>query len=354
MIYTLVFDASCKVKRNNILRLLAPYSDDIFGTIQGAHPHIFGTLQIAYLGSIDDIILLLRSTYADWRHLPLEQVLQFFLRARILYKPDCSGTVESFLKLIIEEKELDEQIISMTCGARHNFLRLAALDLVSNVFWKLGANAPLGQFSKIGKSEFEAGGTFFCPAISAQIEFVLRLITLGSDVHNELAYHTSMQERSILETIILHTFRNLSGGCSCCILSTLHPVARVWLEILYEAGVDLVQYGKEEVRIFLTGYMYRAARTWRILFFTYGPTPEDWEFRLVNEYWDREYDRYHAVQQFWNMVENPERNIPGAWEADFDDASSDSSDISESYMHDWEICQSVTVGDYCRFSSPDS
>jgi hypothetical protein len=284
-------------------------------------------------GDLDDLLFLLRLTFTSWRYLPLEIVMEFVLSAYINYGQDCIGTFENILELILGEEELDERVTLVTGHTGITLLRMSALNLVFSLCRKLQAAAPPGQFSqiissKLGKSNFEAGGSLFCPRISGEMEFVLRLITSGSDIHNE-GIGRVWQEPSVLIMIILGTFTKFCSGCSCCILSILPTVARVWLEILREADVDLVQYGQEELDILLTVSDYMkspynwsmGASKWKILSFTYGPSPEDWEFRLIYEDWDEEYKRYQAVQQFWNMVENPEHNIPGAWEADFDDAS---------------------------------
>jgi hypothetical protein len=100
----------------------------------------------------------------------------------------------------------------------------------------------------------------------------------------------------------------------------------VWLKILQRAGVDLVAYGTEEHRQFLT---YRSLENpeppllyWceiqpldfsdEIFYIdiTYGPTPEDWTVQL-----DRMFDQY--VGDFWEMPglfdEVEVRTVPGAW-----------------------------------------
>jgi hypothetical protein len=316
-----------------------------------------------FQGDIDDVLFLLRLTCAYWKCLPLEEVVTFVLEERIDYKQDCIGTVEDILELILGEEELDERVTEMTGAYGYNLLRKSALSLVFSVCRKLPATAPPEQFSqiissKLGKSNFEAGGSLFCPRISAEMECVLRLITSGSNIHNEI-FSKLGQKQSILITIILDTFRHFCSGCSCCILSALPLAARLWLEVLHEAGVDLVQYGKEELHLLLTHYIDPRLRPaseieWTILSFNYGPTPEDWEFRLVHYYWYWEYHRYQAVQQFWDMAENPERNIPGAWEATFDDAlySLESRGLEGFDLHDLGECQGC--GDYCRFRSPKS
>jgi hypothetical protein len=301
-----------------------------------------------FAGDIDELLFLLRSARPYWKFLPFEPTVEYVLGGIIGYEQDCIGTVGNILELILGEKELDERVILATGDTGVNLLRMSALDLV---FSLRRATAPSGQISriissKLGKSNFEAGGSFFCSRISAQMELVLRLITSGSDIHNEILPPDLLRESSILIAIILKTFDEFCNSCSCCIVSTLPLVARVWLEILYEADVDLIKYGQRELSLLSTRYLHLSSIIdWRILSFTYGPTPEDWEFRLVHDNWYREYNRYQAVQEFWNIVENPERNIPGAWDADFDDAGFD---VLKPWMFGFERYKD----DYCRFRSP--
>jgi hypothetical protein len=100
--------------------------------------------------------------------------------------------------------------------------------------------------------------------------------------------------------------------------------ARVWLEQLHAAGVDLLKYGEVEKR---NNYEKSAEvvadclYTWRkkngqettsitlkvrLTSFTYGLSPLDWKF-WVTEVLDE------SFSEFWDMVDHPERSIPGAW-----------------------------------------
>ncbi|KAM3067763.1 hypothetical protein ACMFMG_011498 [Clarireedia jacksonii] len=318
-LYPIVMTPDWKLKRNTILRQVLPLLDDFCET-----------LKWRFYGNIDEILFLLRLSCAYWRHLPSEMVMNFFLKADILYKQDCSGTVENVVNLILGGEKLDERLISMASYGV-NLLYASALDLAHSIGRSLQSEYELGKDfrisrSKIGKPDFEAGGSRFCPKISAQMEFVLRLITSRCNIHKEQHIDVSGNITTILQDIIIQTFKYFCRGASCCIVSTLPPVARVWLTILYEAEIDLVQYGGNELQMLSTGYRntrFSTRSAWRLLSFTYGPTPEDWEFRLVHYTWDDEYYRYQAVQQFWHMAENPERNIPGAWGDDFDDTEYD-------------------------------
>jgi hypothetical protein len=100
--------------------------------------------------------------------------------------------------------------------------------------------------------------------------------------------------------------------------------ARIWLEQLSIAGVDLLQYGEREKRL----SFHRSEETnnehiytWRrkvgrqtmeetmklrLSTFVYGPSPCDWQF-WITEVLDE------SFAEFWDMVDHPERAMPGAW-----------------------------------------
>ncbi|KAI0202284.1 hypothetical protein F4808DRAFT_458886 [Astrocystis sublimbata] len=98
-----------------------------------------------------------------------------------------------------------------------------------------------------------------------------------------------------------------------------------WLVILHRAGVDLTQYGLREnellrdeenpmvrdvKRIYFASTIFTEEVTWigesRLYGFKVGPMPADWEC-----YWSEPTDEFAG--EFWDMVEDPTRDMPGAW-----------------------------------------
>jgi hypothetical protein len=100
--------------------------------------------------------------------------------------------------------------------------------------------------------------------------------------------------------------------------------ARIWLEQLIKASVDLLQYGEMEKQqnferstevnseCFYIWHRKEGEETTkcilklRLATFVYGPTPGDWKF-WVTEVLDA------SFFEFWDMLEHPERGMPGAW-----------------------------------------
>jgi hypothetical protein len=88
------------------------------------------------------------------------------------------------------------------------------------------------------------------------------------------------------------------------------------------AGVDLIEYGRRESRLHRKHHVKKQwddfdedlnsstcgkrVFTLRLISFTYGLSPEDWQFWFT-EAMDI------SFLEFWQMVEHPERGMPGAW-----------------------------------------
>ena len=118
---------------------------------------------------------------------------------------------------------------------------------------------------------------------------------------------------------------------------TLPTPVHIWLDLLASAGIDLVEYGRREKSLHLCSWIsvnpefstsldqrhlwekrskdeyYDRGRDYRVYFrlvnFTYGSLPSDWKFYFVQEW----YIWSDWLVEFWDMVEHPERAMPGAW-----------------------------------------
>lgn len=94
----------------------------------------------------------------------------------------------------------------------------------------------------------------------------------------------------------------------------------IWISELYNAGVDLTLYGQQEKLLHSRGMVdpeinisrIRSSILFdteclRLVSFFYGPIPEDWHAWFSNSR-----DEYSG--EFWDMVDHPERRMPGAWD----------------------------------------
>ncbi|KAF6840010.1 hypothetical protein CMUS01_04059 [Colletotrichum musicola] len=101
--------------------------------------------------------------------------------------------------------------------------------------------------------------------------------------------------------------------------------SKSWVEDVQSAGIDLTTYGERELDLLVRNDHILTSR-WcsldighpsdgyplsgpRLVSFTYGPRPEDWE--LV---WDPAAEEFAG--DFWNLVEDRPLPMPGAWEED--------------------------------------
>ncbi|RYO82477.1 hypothetical protein DL766_006336 [Monosporascus sp. MC13-8B] len=106
-----------------------------------------------------------------------------------------------------------------------------------------------------------------------------------------------------------------------------------WVGSLKAAGINVTGYGCREMELLrdtsLTrdsipclGY-YQECKwdvpdpVWRgvsirLMGYKYGPEPEDWDV-----YWSEPTDEFAG--DFWELVENPPLQVPGAWDPSFDD-----------------------------------
>lgn len=97
-----------------------------------------------------------------------------------------------------------------------------------------------------------------------------------------------------------------------------------WIKALQNAGTDLNDYGKREMRLSRSGQWQQlevvvekrkpteSEKRVRLLGFTYGPELENWVLWWVIEY-------EHFAGEFWRMVETSPTALPGSWV--YDDGS---------------------------------
>jgi hypothetical protein len=179
--------------------------------------------------------------------------------------------------------------------------------------------------------------------LKSLLDFVSELVVAGSDLHGR-AVRWHEYETPLLAIIsgfahVNNIYSKRSGRCSSGRISNkLAPetnlekalvVMLLWLRVLENAGIDLEEYGHKEKLLYQKGLVRNiccfkvanrlmwnsgtAMDTWRIysVIFRYGPTPSDWKFWLIEQMDD-------GFSEFWDMVDHPERAMPGYWDERFD------------------------------------
>ncbi|KAF7901114.1 hypothetical protein EAF00_003335 [Botryotinia globosa] len=143
---------------------------------------------------------------------------------------------------------------------------------------------------KAGKSESGPSDRFLKDEILTSFEFLKRLVAAGSEIYRgSLLYHLLDE---ILGTYAPEILR--SWVCPVFIDSR-------WT-LYFSPRKEVVRPGKQR-------YGGTCAQ---IISFVYGPAPEDWKFwySLDEPYWYY----YKNLRDFWELVDHPERGMPGAWE----------------------------------------
>ncbi|KAF7924400.1 uncharacterized protein EAE98_007451 [Botrytis deweyae] len=107
-----------------------------------------------------------------------------------------------------------------------------------------------------------------------------------------------------------------------CLINSIET----WLDQIISEGIDLIEYGQWEkktrddgnslglisVRLSRPRFEYQDYNV-SLLSFIYGPKKSDWQFWFTIEPWCI---YKGSFKEFWDMVEHPERQIPGAWNFD--------------------------------------
>ena len=182
------------------------------------------------------------------------------------------------------------------------------------------------------------------------LSLMKELIMAGSDLHVCAQRFDVNHPTWPKETPLSAIFSGFSNLCEWCLEDRINypgergqfhlPVPAVndvlipvmmWLDLLYEAGIDLTDYGRTEKQLRWEGRTasQRKFSGWRrriphlyhfywlgkniTISFKYGPKPSDWQFWLIEQ-------MDESFAEFWDMVDHPERAIPGAWDERFDDS----------------------------------
>jgi hypothetical protein len=245
-----------------------------------------------------------QASYADYQHRSMEECGLLMLR---IVKPFNQPDMPSLIRRLLKERKPDEHMCSVR-DTEHNTLLHRAMQCLGVI---------LTQESRFG--------------IADALEIVKELPSLITDfVKGGSDLHALTLEG---QTPMLTLLSSCKGACGLIhnkcprhtpIDSPPAPL-RIWLEQLRYSGIDLRRYGRMEKSLWRdprvnreweydevgkkglwTGNTYRL----RLINFNYGPEPGDWRFWI-------EAVMPNYFMQFWEMVDHPERAMPGAWEEEY-------------------------------------
>ncbi|KAN0091826.1 hypothetical protein V8E51_017673 [Hyaloscypha variabilis] len=235
------------------------------------------------------------------------------LEERVLFALSCrtdNPHMARLVRVILTGPELNEQVCSIKDHENGPWPNRTLLHLAVN---------NLGELLMSGHAE--QGAT-----IKELLYLITELITGGSGLHdNDSSGMTPM--RAMFRAFCYQYHRRPADHQGLDTLSNItgkwNKPLGVWLKLLKATGVDLVRYGREEKEILQQKYNLREQSferrvresdsyglrffRLRLINFIYGPEPEDWKFWFAPA-------MTTYFMDFWDMVDHPERAMPGAWE----------------------------------------
>lgn len=240
-------------------------------------------------------LLLSESTYHEQR---LNECVKFAIECLYPYHIEFAAMV----RILLDGRVLDVSS-SLTCG--HLVSGETLLHAVAqNLGWKVAASNASVRWSL---KSYLVEGTY---SDNSNIQVFLDSKALIADI---------VREPSTLH-IIAYTYNEPCTPLLWLLLTADRRetfAAEVWLHFLKAAGVDLTNYGMQETEIHV---LQPVQKEWtssyndrkgfcrsRLISFTYGNEVSDWRLWITPafESW---------FWEFWDMVDHPERAIPGSWE----------------------------------------
>jgi hypothetical protein len=247
------------------------------------------------------IAWIFQASYADCQHRSMEECGLLIL---VIVRPSLQSDMPGLVRRLLKGRKPDEHMCRVR-DSKHNTLLHRAMGCLGVIL------TAVSRFDITYRREIakELGS------------LITDFVKGGSDLH---AFTMDGQ------TPMITLLSSCEGACGLihnkcskrtAIESPPAPL-RIWLEQLRYSGIDLRRYGRKEKSLWKDPTVNREWETFeckthglwtanclriRLINFTYGPEPGDWRF------WIEPVLPNYFIQ-FWEMVDHPERAMPGAWE----------------------------------------
>jgi hypothetical protein len=295
-----------------------------------------------FRGDVDTFKWMLRLSNSTHKSQSAESCVQFLLKL-------CSGPnwyyMPSSFHVILEGRERNDDLND----ALRNVEDENGDNLLIHVAWRFALGYSLypknyehhARRNPSDEPDPSHKGQTQIVQLSEYMSLLTELIMAGSHLHKTSAECSPFRPRTPLLMIISAYFSSFlfRDGDSweieekeldkrlpdeCTSAPTVPAPVHIWLNLLASASIDLVEYGRREKQLHLESLadveFFSSCRPrrfseklsglhFRLAHFTYGPLPGDWKFYFVQE-WCIGSD---WLVEFWEMVEHPERAMPGAW-----------------------------------------
>ncbi|KUJ17095.1 uncharacterized protein LY89DRAFT_71959 [Mollisia scopiformis] len=245
-----------------------------------------------------------------------DEIVQFLIRMlkHHGWKGHANNGLLPLVKFLLEGRDM--KLVCKVCDDKGFTLLSRLLRLLSMA---TGTHEPHRRISAPLAME-NANDEYGRPKLSEIFAIASTLIQNGSDLH-ALSMNWGLFSTPML---------NIMCGSVYWWNRTPVPGLMSWLHLLKRCTIDLEEYGRMEKHIHLT---LEVKRSWRglklnpprrfcgiqsekikperpfearLVNFVFGPEPDDWQFWFTHDL-----ERWFC--DFWEMIEHPERGMPGSW-----------------------------------------
>jgi hypothetical protein len=287
---------------------------------------------INFHGDGEALEWLLNESGSTYREQKLEDCVRFAIKlCGVPVQPDMA----SLVRVVLQGRPIDAPLCRVRDEMHKTLLHCAA--------WNLGELCAKPHLSSkiLTWAEWDVKSEDILSDLKEHDFGIKKLMSLikdlvrgGSKLH-EVAWQEGMGTTPLLEVISGYLFscedppyvRQWALGQVYTRPSAQFRVpVMAWLEQLKQSGVDLAKYGRKERRAHVKYELNKDFEcldmpdrlsdieefsSQHLLSFISGHKPGDWQFWMTDMMAD------HFVE-FWDMVDHPERCIPGAWNDYFD------------------------------------